>query len=625
MIKQYDFKIQNSYTNVSKVGYLPKKTQSPKTHLNERAINQSLYSLALYNRPNINFKSRVISDFPLNSAKNEIKELINKFEESPHLFKRLGNGKCSEVFVLNPNLLVIKKPLEYLKLKGLNVDFDHEAKMLNLVPNTFKNSQHFETRVRTDKGNYYLVSTFVKGESIDINSNPLNREKMKSTLNSLFELDKAEIYHMDLSNNNILYDNNHNANIIDYQWAQKFKYLPTDDNSSLNGQNGIYFPFGIIPSNVHHYESSGFASYLFKHFQNNDKTKTRTFLKDFIQSKSQYHDDRYNYFKQLAQNEGVYLKKSSEGVIDHNKPIYTGLKLEHALSKVYQNPNEDVLDIELQRIEFLRADRKAYNYIDANTIAPSNVFNAIPYKINAMLSAKHFLKELSQYEKQYENDKYMSRYIKYNTEITKNYYNKFGQWFNGTLNYLDDLTTNNADKHISIEANRLYSFDKFKTFDSLLSADKQKKFTSVYYIKYNPLVHKSVDELKSHSVSLANMNILKNYTFRDSASDQSKNVHHEVMNLKLAVDELNSMISDKKTVDAYCTAMYIKKLVNTLNLIVGSVAPNYETSIDKCRAATSDIQSELQRKLYVDLLNSGNPNNISKEDFNLRLIPQYSE
>lgn len=64
---------------------------------------------------NINFKSKVVDCFPTNSASIDLKNKIDFFEENTDEFKKLGEGQCSEVFLLEPDTLVIKKELPTYK------------------------------------------------------------------------------------------------------------------------------------------------------------------------------------------------------------------------------------------------------------------------------------------------------------------------------------------------------------------------------------------------------------------------------------------------------------------------------------------------------------------------------
>ena len=55
------------------------------------------------------FKSKVEWEADGKTSPQELKDLIDEFEEHPYRFRNLGHGKCSEVYELKPYELVIKK------------------------------------------------------------------------------------------------------------------------------------------------------------------------------------------------------------------------------------------------------------------------------------------------------------------------------------------------------------------------------------------------------------------------------------------------------------------------------------------------------------------------------------
>ena len=65
-----------------------------------------------FQKPTIpSFKSKVVWEADNKKSPEELKNLIDEFEENPHRFRKLGHGKCSEVYELKPYELVIKKQL----------------------------------------------------------------------------------------------------------------------------------------------------------------------------------------------------------------------------------------------------------------------------------------------------------------------------------------------------------------------------------------------------------------------------------------------------------------------------------------------------------------------------------
>lgn len=519
----------------------------------------------------LNFRSKVVKCFPVNSANIDLKNKIDFFEENTDKFKKLGEGQCSEVFLLEPDTLVIKKELPTYKAGD---NFENETKMLSKLPQTFINTQHLKTWVKTEKNNTFLISTFKKGMPANVESNPLTKIAQKHILDSLFELDKANIYHMDLSNNNILLDE-YSANIIDYQWAKEFypynKYIE-------NQENGIIFPRNTIPNNLQHYESSGFSSYLYNYYMKNGKENTRNFFKEYLKQKSEYFDKRYHYFKGIAKEKGIYysntlnLNKEKQ----HNDLSYTPLKYEKALSLVYQDPNDDIVDIELSRIEMLRSDKKAYHYVDSNIKEKINPFNSVPYFANAIFSVNQFRNILSKYEKKYQNNKYISRYIRYNKEIAERYASLYNIWYRDSFIFLNRVAKNQLnfyekDRIVDIEKNNLSYFDKFKTFNELLMEENKKSKRCEQAIIINP--NDEIFEKLENSV--AELNTIPDFDGKEKAK--------EIQN------EIDTMIKDERIIDTFTSLFVYRRYIADLyekcsfdnnHVLLGNIANNIDNAIN---------------------------------------------
>lgn len=578
-----------------------------------------------FQKPSIqSFKSKVVWEANNKESSQELKDLIDEFEENPHKFQRLGNGKCSEVYALKPYEIIIKRPY---KTKPNFDDFRQEGEALQKIPTTFSNSQQYITRVRTKNNKHYLVSTFRPGQGINYEKNPLTPEYLRLLMNSLLELDKAHIYHFDLSNNNILLCDA-GANIIDYQWAKTFEPFSARYE---NSQKGIHFPNEIIPSNIQNYEISGFSSYIYRLNQKYGKDYTRDFIKNYIKAKSRYHEERYDHFKQLAKEQGIYLINTPKTPNTHNKEVYNPLKYEKALEKVYKKPTDDVIDIEIMRTEFLRADKKAFYFNDPNNADEKlNTFNAIPYLANSILAGRNFQFKLDEFAEKYKDDKYMSRYIEYNKKIVNHALSNFCSWNYSNIEFFKELAQDTfripLDRKIDYKENKIKYFEKFKTLEPILTSSLRR----INY-KENPLEIFTYEERKNHfkkmkdcTNNLANLTDLKYYT---RVKDKKTTYYEMVKDIQLGISRMQLKLNEDSPIDAFCLMFTTLTIVSELKRSA-YYSKNKNNLFYQTYNNLEVIENELLEminKTRTGLLNSKNSTipNYNFNDFRLTIVPTY--
>ena len=475
------------------------------------SINNKKYS-------NPSFKSRVVSDFPAGSATERVKALVDIFEEKPGLFKKLGEGDSSQVYLLDESdKLVIKK--SQAGKSAINNKFEHEAEILQSIPSSFWPTQRFKSRVLTENGKYYLISTFVPGKKVDYNSNPLDYVKMCLIGSSLSDLDCNNIYHNDLSFENLLInDDLSDANVVDYQLAKRFK--PYEDNSDLN----IYFPKTIIPGNYLNFEEFSYIPYLLKYASEHNIRDTRNFFKDYLNVKSYYHDARFEHFKikAIKEDNNFYNKDGS-----YNKRVTVPLMYEEALAMVYEHPNDDVIDLELLKMDFLYSHKKSYSFTDPNNRKNINNLNAYPYLANTVMTLSNFYHKLCEYEETNKDTRFVSKYIQYNKDFAEYYANLYKKWLWGTFNYLMDLTAGlekiNQTRPLGPKANKTYVFEKFQTLAPLIR-DRSKQYNlnlKVLGPSRNEEIAGYVSDLNDALQGLYGQKAMKSYVAK---FDQDKNI-----------------------------------------------------------------------------------------------------
>jgi len=574
------------------------------------------------NRYNQSFTSRVKKDYPENSATPHVKSLIDVFEENPDIFCKLGSSQCAEVYVLDPlNKLVVKKSLPMMETT--NNKFKNEAQILSKIPPTFVNAQQFNTRVKTEQGNYFLVSSLMQGTPISYQKKAINYESLFKIVEALYKLDKNGFYHNDLNLNNLLLDGS-GANLIDFQWATTFE--PYVNNESTN----VYFPGDIIPANSLNFEQTGLASYILKANKYEGAERARDIFRTYVRDKSFYHLKRYMHYRQLAENNKLF--KTYYG--NRNKYVFNALKYEKALSKVYSLPNDDVIDVELMRTEFLYSQRKSYQFTDPNIRRDVNSLNAYQYMGNAVCALNNFNYHLKELEKNYADDKYMKRYIEYNKKIAHYYADLYTNWFQGTFKYLMALTEGNAKingtKNLDKNVNHLNDFEPGKTFEPLLS-----ERVSTYNVPLRTLapsknrdIYSKSEPLKEAIDNLVAQKQMKHWEAKFYKS-YNTSVYEQIKNVEKGIRDSIHYLEINNPVDAITTGLYTKFLLETLYKKINNAEPTMAilNAQQACRETRHALDKYL-KKGNNSILNSLNHYDIhrvsSLYDANLSKIYDYN-
>ena len=112
----------------------------------------------------------------------------------------------------------------------------------------------------------------------------------------MFELDKLGIYHGDLNCRNILLNPNGKINFIDYQWTEKVNKVNFFDSTK---SEKILLPISTFPENAQMFEMASMPWYMDTF---NYKSDREEFIKKYLEAKSNYHENRYNYIKAITKD-----------------------------------------------------------------------------------------------------------------------------------------------------------------------------------------------------------------------------------------------------------------------------------------------------------------------------------
>ncbi len=311
----------------------------------------------------INFKSKVTNVYQ-GKICDELAQKIDVFEETHANARELGNGLFARAYVLNGTNCVIKESLPDESAKKQNASFALEADALEMLPATVKNTQRLIARVRTEKGNPYLLSTLVVGAPASYPNNPWNKKSFDGLFKTLFSLDEAGIYHNDINQANCLIAPNNEVSVIDYQFAEKFNINKTRDNVDKFKTKST-----MMPSNAQMFEMASFPWYIRKMSKTTPKGEVRNTFKTYLQAKSEY-----------AKARAFYLLENN----------YPGKMRDYELlqAKFLENPTDEIIDLQAKKLHLMYSYRKTFSVIDANNNKDKNIGSAIQSYIYTIAVAK---------------------------------------------------------------------------------------------------------------------------------------------------------------------------------------------------------------------------------------------
>ena len=342
----------------------------------------------------INFSSKVIRTH-YGEISDELAQKVDVFEETHKNAKELGHGLFATVYLLDGTKCVIKESLPNEQAKEQNRNFFPEAKALNMIPESVKNTQRLISNVQTEKGNYYLLSTFVEGSTPNPKTKPWTKHSFNGLFETLFQLDKEGIYHNDLNRANCLIGENNKVSAIDYQFAEKF---PISNNE--NNRKEFKTPSFMMPSNAQMFEMAGFPWYIKEMSKTASKEEVRELFKTYLQAKSKY-----------AMQRGIHLQQ------------YYGCetKSEYELlqSKFLANPTDEIIDLQAKKLQILYGFRKTFSIIDKNNNLVKNIGSAISAYIYTIAAAKD-MQNYADYLKEKTDDEELKQYL--NFEINYAYF-----------------------------------------------------------------------------------------------------------------------------------------------------------------------------------------------------------
>ena len=295
----------------------------------------------------------------------------------------------------------------------------HEYEMLEQFEPDSKFQQGIAL-MKTEDGNYFLISHFAEGEAAGKDGYSLNKmsqENIKDTLNILENMDNKNVFNPDWNLGNIFYQGDSKyPKVLDLQWAYPtsrandfFHFVPGEKKTNM-----VAFEGGAIASYMHHlYEETG------------SKGQTRDFLK-------------------------MYLKERAKHCDSSNR-------LERIRKAVYENPTEDVLDAEILRLSVLQNNIHQFMYTDKQNEEPRDMLKMVRYQARANFAAKM----LSEFQPQGYVSGEQKEYFEEMRDFGRSWHDKTKSDYKGSINYMKRLVTGEERQTTGYYASGLFYWPKY--------------------------------------------------------------------------------------------------------------------------------------------------------------------
>ena len=311
--------------------------------------------------------------------------------------KPIAQGTDGIIYKLGTSAIKVGKTKE--------TSFEAEAEILKKSPKSLKNTQKFLDRF-TFNGKDVLVSSFVQGT----HKKALNAQDFGKVFNVLLEHDKVNIIHGDLNLGNIIFSKNGEISLIDYGAATQ----PQTTEVEL-------YPNFVVNTNALKFENTGVCDSL-KEWQKAGTANEN--FEEYLRSKANFY------------------AKHSTLVSDGKSREY-----EENLAIVLNSPTQDIIDTELRRLKTLDLLEMA----DTATNYENNPHNSIKLWNATVENAKEYTEETA-IKLQNEKDENRIKYLAFQHEIAKSFYETLSEWRNGTFSWLYEIKDPNFVPRREVEA-----------------------------------------------------------------------------------------------------------------------------------------------------------------------------
>lgn len=350
-------------------------------------------------------------------SKKENRHKSNFLPSTNHFYcvPFLGKKEVSRIMVLSS--IENQKPFSETGFKGIvyklensngsyaikvartsEFSFEKEAEILKRVPKKLIGSQKYVDYFKDPKTNRdILVSTLAKGERGVLSTD----NDFEIFFNNLLLLDINGVYHGDLNMENCLFNGN-SINLIDFGEGSFFQLGETYDEM---------YPSFMLKSNACNLEQNGIPDCI-KEWKNMGLNLKDTFKKYLI-AKGKFYSKHSALLDKKTQENAVFFEQN--------------------LAKVLANPNNDIIENELRRIDLLYTFEHADTAVNYKRIPEMGIrnWNLTVKKAKLMLSfiTQTLKKPLNEDER---------TYFKYQKQIAEKLLETYIDWGNSTIDWIKE-------------------------------------------------------------------------------------------------------------------------------------------------------------------------------------------
>ena len=252
---------------------------------------------------------------------------------------------------------------------------------------------------------YNITASYeTKGEIATFPSNKIEEKHFNSLFKNLFLMDKNNLNHNDLDIGHIFYSDDGTVEIDCFRFSSPF---------IENKKKKYSLPDFMMPTNQLNYENASLSLYVMQIPNQKDRIE---FIKSYLKASANYHADKANY------------------IINNHSSNYTCemLHYEAILEKVLQNPDDEMANLMLQKLDFLAKQRLAFTEWDEGDGACGHPFskkrrlNSIPLYLDAVKSAIEYSNNSSELSSVTSGDK--SKYYEFEAKTGEYFANTYLTW-----------------------------------------------------------------------------------------------------------------------------------------------------------------------------------------------------
>jgi len=302
-----------------------------------------------------------------------------------------------------------------------------------------------------------MLTYQTKGETADFKTNPIQEKHFPKLFSNLYLLDISNISHNDLEMTHCFYSEDGDVEFDCFRFGDYFK------------KGEINLPPFEMPNNLTNYENNSLAFYVEQIPDNQTKLQ---FLKDYLKESAIYHQKRADYIEKRLNktaNSGVILTKEM-------------FEVEQIRYQICQNPNDDIANLLLKKLEFGAKQRCAFTLWDEGNGACGHEFSkekrieSILEYLDSIKSGIEFIKMAQDLSNQ-SDDKLEQQYFELEAKVGKYFVDTYLGWVSGMADY------NFSDERVCPKEDKIREELK-ETYNKIILANYESKTEAIdEYIK----------------------------------------------------------------------------------------------------------------------------------------------